>query len=127
MTVRGDTFISDMLDLSGGQNVFAGRTRRYPLAADLGLAPALPPERVGLRDVRYPRVTLDEVVALAPEVILLPDEPHPFSEADADALRALNVPAARTNRIHRIEGRLLGWYSPRMAQALLHLRRLLHP
>ncbi len=36
MTVNGDTFISDMLDLCGASNVFADRERRYPLAADLG-------------------------------------------------------------------------------------------
>ena len=38
MTIHGDTFISDMLDLCGAQNVFADRQRRYPLAADLGRA-----------------------------------------------------------------------------------------
>lgn len=127
MTIRGDTFISDMLDLAGGANIFAERTRRYPLAADLGLAPALSPEKVGARDVRYPRVTLDEVVALRPEVVLLPDEPHPFSEADADVLRALNLPASRAGRIHRIEGRALSWYSPRLGDGLATLARWLHP
>jgi ABC-type Fe3+-hydroxamate transport system substrate-binding protein len=127
MTIRGDTFISDMLDLAGGANIFAGRTRRYPLAADLGLAPALSAEKVGARDVRYPRVTLDEVVALRPEVVLLPDEPHPFSEADADVLRALNLPASRAGRIHRIEGRALSWYSPRLGDGLATLARWLHP
>ena len=62
MTVHEATFISDSLDLVGGQNIFADRPRRYPLAADLGRAPPLPPERVGSRDTRYPRVTLDELV-----------------------------------------------------------------
>ena len=87
MTVHGDTFISDMLDLCGAQNVFADRERRYPLAADVGNAPALSREKVGDRDVRYPRVTLDEVVARRPELVLLPDEPHPFSEEDAAVFR----------------------------------------
>src|SRR5580658_1440952 len=63
MTIHGDTFISDMLDLCGAQNVFADRERRYPLAADLGKAAPLPPEKVAGRDVRYPRVTTEEVVA----------------------------------------------------------------
>lgn len=45
MTIRGDTFISDMLDLCGASNVFADRSRRYPLAADLGRAAPLPPRR----------------------------------------------------------------------------------
>ena len=95
MTIHGDTFISDMLDLVGAQNVFADRERRYPLAADLGKAKPLSPEKVGARDVRYPRVTMDEVNARAPELVLLPDEPHPFSEADADVFRAQPTPPRR--------------------------------
>ena len=54
MTIHGDTFISDMLDLCGAQNVFADRERRYPLAADLGRAAPLPPEKVEGRDVALP-------------------------------------------------------------------------
>src|ERR1700690_1825985 len=65
MTIHGETFISDMLDLCGAQNVFADRERRYPLAADLGAAPALPKKKIEGRDVRYPRVTLDDVIARA--------------------------------------------------------------
>lgn len=126
MTIRGDTFISDVLDLAGGANVFADRTRRYPLAADLGRTPALPPEKVGTRDVRYPRVTFDEVVARAPDVVLLPDEPHPFSEADAEVFRALPIPAALDGRVHRIEGKNLSWYSPRLIAAVGEVARWLH-
>ncbi len=63
-----------------------------PLAADLGKASPFPPEKVADRDVRYPRVTLEEVVARAPELVLLPDEPHPFSEEDAQVFRSLAIP-----------------------------------
>lgn len=118
MTIHGDTFISDVLDLCGGHNVFADRPRRYPLAADLGRAEAWDGERVGLRDTRYPRVTLDEVVARSPEVVLLPDEPHPFTEEDAAVFRGLDIPAAWAGRVRRVDGKALCWYSPRMADAL---------
>lgn len=118
MTIHGDTFISDVLDLCGGYNVFADRPRRYPLAADLGRAAAWDDERVGLRDTRYPRVGLDEVVARRPEVVLLPDEPHPFTEEDAAVFRALDIPAAADGRVRRVDGKALCWYSPRMADAL---------
>jgi ABC-type Fe3+-hydroxamate transport system substrate-binding protein len=127
MTVHGDTFISDVLDLCGGQNVFLDRPRRYPLAADLGDAAPWPAERVGLRDTRYPRVTLDEVVARQPDVVLLPDEPHPFSEDDAAVFRALDIPAAKHGRVLRVDGRALCWYSPRLADALPSVRAWLHP
>lgn len=127
MTIHGETFISDVLDLAGGANVFADRTRRYPLAADLGLAPAWEAERVGRRDVRYPRVTLDEVVARQPDVVLLPDEPHPFSEADAEVFRALPIPAARRGRVHRVDGKDLSWYSPRLVDGIARVARWLTP
>ncbi len=125
MTIHADTYISDVLDLCGGVNVFADRPRRYPLAADLGRAPAWDSARVGLRDTRYPRVTLDEVVALQPEVVVLPDEPHPFTEADAAVFRGLDIPAARTGRVHRTDGKDLCWYSPRLLDALARVADLL--
>src|SRR6185312_3693672 len=46
MTIHGATFISDMLDLAGAQNVFADRERRYPLAADLGKRAPLAPSEI---------------------------------------------------------------------------------
>jgi ABC-type Fe3+-hydroxamate transport system substrate-binding protein len=124
MTVHGDTFISDMLDLCGAQNVFADRERRYPLAADLGKAPPLPPEKVEGRDVRYPRVTMEEVVARAPELVLLPDEPHPFSEEDAAVFRALDVPAAGRGAVVRTGGKDLCWYGARSVEGLPRVREL---
>lgn len=123
MTIHGDTFISDMLDLAGAQNVFADRERRYPLAADLGKAKPLPPEKVAGKDTRYPRVTMDEVVARAPEIVLLPDEPHPFSEADADVFRNLAIPAA-AGRVVRTAGKDLCWYGAQSIEGIGRVRAL---
>jgi ABC-type Fe3+-hydroxamate transport system substrate-binding protein len=124
MTINGDTFISDMLDLAGAQNVFVDRERRYPLAADLRGAKPLSPEKVGGRDVRYPRVTLDEVVTRAPELVLLPDEPHPFSEEDAEEFRKLDIPAAKNGAVVRTGGKDLCWYGAWTVDALPRLRKL---
>jgi ABC-type Fe3+-hydroxamate transport system substrate-binding protein len=124
MTIHGDTFISDMLDLCGAENVFADRQRLYPLAADLGKAAPLAPDEVGARDVRYPRVTLDEVVARAPEIVLLPDEPHPFTEQDADVFRALDIPAARIGAVVRTSGKDLCWYGARSVEGIARVRAL---
>jgi ABC-type Fe3+-hydroxamate transport system substrate-binding protein len=125
MTVNGDTFISDMLELCGAENVFAGRERRYPLAADLGKAPPLPREKVGDRDLRYPRVTLAEVVEQAPELIVLPDEPHSFTDADADVFRALDIPASRSGGVVRTDGKDLCWYGARSVEGMSRLRGLI--
>ena len=124
MTIHGATFISDMLDLAGAQNVFADRERRYPLAADLGRAAPLEGEKVAGKDVRYPRVTIDEVVARAPEIVLLPDEPHPFSEEDAEVFRALEIPAAKTGRVVRTGGKDLCWYGAWSVKAIPRVRAL---
>ena len=121
MTVHGSTFISDVLTLVGAENVFADRERRYPLAADLADGRPLPANRVAGRDVRYPRITLDEVASRAPELILLPDEPHPFTEADAAVFRALPAP---TPRVAFCDGKDLMWYGARSVEGLARLRAL---
>jgi len=124
MTIHGDTFLSDMLDLAGAANVFADRERRYPLAADLGAGPAWTAEKVGARDVRYPRVTMDEVNARRPRLVLLPDEPHPFSEADAAVFRAQPTPAAERGAVVRTSGKDLCWYGERSVLGLPRVRAL---
>ena len=128
MTINADTYIHDMLRVCGGNNIFAERQRRYPLAADLGLQPEHRRARDTARDRRYPRVTLQEMATLRPEVILLPDEPYVFSQADmADFTPFTDVPAVAQGRIHLIDGKLLSWYGPRLGRSLRTLRRLLLP
>ena len=102
MAVGGDSYAHDLLSLCGGENVFA----------DYG-------------DRRYPIVSDAEIVASAPEVVLLPDEPYPFGPADVAEIACLGVPAARTGRVHLIDGTLVSWYGPRIGRALATLRPLL--
>jgi ABC-type Fe3+-hydroxamate transport system substrate-binding protein len=114
MTINADTFGSDVLSHAGLANAFADRLRLYPLAADLG---KLAPVDASGRDVRYPRVTLIEVGACAPEVIVLPDEPYAFSADDERVLRAA-VPGAQ---IVRVSGKDLFWYGAWTIEALPRL------
>lgn len=95
MTIGGDTYVHDMLVLCGGDNLFATAGDR-----------------------RYPIVELAAVEAADPEVILLPDEPWAFAEADARELGGLDCAAARAGRIHLIDGALVSWYGPRIAEAI---------
>jgi ABC-type Fe3+-hydroxamate transport system substrate-binding protein len=111
MTANGEAFLSDVVELCGGRNVFADRERRYPLAADLGRRRAV---AAGERDTRYPRVTLAEVDARRPELVLLPDEPHEFTAADAAVFEAL--PCAP--RVRFIDGKSLMWYGLRALEDL---------
>ena len=73
----------------------------------------------------HPRVTLDEVVARRPDVVLLPDEPHAFSEADAEVFRKLDIPAAKSGRIVFCDGKDLMWYGARSFEGLERLRAIL--
>jgi ABC-type Fe3+-hydroxamate transport system substrate-binding protein len=126
MTINADTYVHDVLWVCGGENIFAHRQRRFPLAADLGQQPETTGERSTERDRRYPRITLAEMAALRPEVILLPDEPYAFSEADiADFTPFSEVPAVRSGRIWLIDGKMVSWYGPRLGHSLRTLRALL--
>jgi ABC-type Fe3+-hydroxamate transport system substrate-binding protein len=115
MTINAETHGSDVLALAGARNVFGDRQRLYPLTADLGKGEAI--EATG-RDVRYPRIRGDEVTARAPALLVLPDEPHAFSAADAETLRAL-APAAQV--VH-VSGKDLFWSGAWSIDAVPRLR-----
>ncbi len=127
MTFNADTYAHDLLRVCGGENIFAERERQFPLKADLGEADPLESDdpRIAGRDTRYPRVTLDEVVAAQPDVILLPSEPFPFDESHVEIFAALDVPAAHQGRIHLLDGSLLTWHGTRIARALTIIPSLL--
>jgi ABC-type Fe3+-hydroxamate transport system substrate-binding protein len=128
MTIGDGTYVHDMLRVCGGHNIFAQRRRRFPLAADLGQQPERTEGRDANRDRRYPRITLEEMAALQPEVILLPDEPYVFSHDDlADFAPFPDLPAVRDGRIHLLDGKVLSWYGPRIGDSLRTLRHLLVP
>lgn len=103
MSVNGSTFPGDVLRLAGANNV-------------CGDAPAA-----------YCTVTLDEIAALVPEVILLPDEPFAFAPEHLASLQPLGgTPALRDGRVCFVDGRALSWYGPRTAAALRTIRVLLN-
>ncbi|MXX17906.1 MAG: ABC transporter substrate-binding protein [Dehalococcoidia bacterium] len=93
MGLAGDTYGNSVLEAAGATNVLAGRTR-------------------------YPEVTLDEVQALRPEAILLPDEPYRFNEGHVPEFSGIAPTAV-------VDGKLLWWYGPRMPEAIRELRRII--
>jgi ABC-type Fe3+-hydroxamate transport system substrate-binding protein len=115
MTLNADTFGSDVLAHAGVGNAFGDRLRLYPLAADLGKTA---PQDAGARDVRYPRVSLDEVRSRGADLLVLPDEPHAFSAADEAVLHDA-LPAAR---VVRVSGKDLFWYGAWTIDAIGRLR-----
>jgi ABC-type Fe3+-hydroxamate transport system substrate-binding protein len=92
MTVNSNTFISALLELPGGVNVFAGRAERYPV------------------------VTVEEIRSAAPDLVLLSSEPFPFGELHADEV------ATRTglprDTIELCDGELLSWHGSRTPRGI---------
>ena len=104
MTIGPDTYAHDLLALCCAANVFADATTRYPA------------------------VTLDDVAARRPAVILLPDEPFRFRATHRrDFEPYADVPAVRDGRILLVDGKPFTWHGPRLADALRTLPPLFHP
>lgn len=102
MSVGPGTYMDDLLKTCGGLNLFARA------------------------ESRYPEVTLEEVAERDPEVVLLPDEPYPFAEKHkTEVMEALGSTAAgRNGQVHLVDGKMLSWYGPRIAGALVTVSRL---
>ncbi|MGY1714646.1 helical backbone metal receptor [Geodermatophilus sp. SYSU D01106] len=85
--------------------VVGPRTFTGDVLARLGLVNAF-----GEGEDRYPHVSVDDVLAARPDVVLLPDEPYVFTADDGPeafpGVRSVLVP-----------GRALTWYGPSLATA----------
>lgn len=92
MTVGGDTFIHDMLRLSGFENVFGDVTR-------------------------YPQIITEELISKKTELILLSTEPYPFKQKHIDELQ-FQLPGAK---ILLVDGEMFSWYGSRMLYAAGYL------
>jgi ABC-type Fe3+-hydroxamate transport system substrate-binding protein len=83
-----------------GSDTFAG-----DLAARLGLVNVY-----GDHPGRYPHIDLDDLAARAPDLVVLPDEPYPFSIGDGPEMFP-------RQRVALVEGRSLTWYGPSLVTA----------
>ncbi len=61
-------------------------------------------------DGRYPSVTVEEIAAAEPDVVLLPDEPYVFTDEDGPEA----FPGLETRLV---SGRLITWYGPSLLEA----------
>jgi len=103
-TFNAAAYANDVLRVCGGQNVFADRD--WDNSQQAGRE-------------HHPCVTVEEVIAAQPDVVLLPDE------TDIDQIRNLDIPAAQTGSIYPIDSSLLTWSGTRVAYALRDLPPLL--
>src|SRR5689334_8377164 len=85
--------------------VVGARTFADDVLARLGLVNAF-----GAGPERYPHVAVERIRAADPDLILLPDEPYPFTAADGPG----EFPQCR---VVLLPGRLLTWYGPSLVTA----------
>jgi ABC-type Fe3+-hydroxamate transport system substrate-binding protein len=96
MTVGGDTFIHDILQQCGLQNMFAGQ-------------------------IRYPEVSLEVLQNIKPQLIILSSEPFPFKQKHIDELQQ-QLPGTV---IILANGEMFSWYGSRMLLIPQYLNTLL--
>jgi len=88
MWCGGDTYVSNLIESVGGRNLLRERER-------------------------YPTMALDDVRAMKPEVVFLPDEPYAFTADDAKLFE---------NVIGPFPGHLVTWHGTRTILGLEFLR-----
>lgn len=93
MVAGNDTFINHLLELCGFKNVFKTHSSPTP--------------------VRYPQVSIEDIRAATPEIILLSSEPYPFKEKHIAEFKGILPPAT----IKIIDGELFSWYGSRLLHA----------
>lgn len=101
-TVGPGTFLNEVVDAAGADNIFG----------DAG--------------AQWPRVSLEEVVARAPEVVIVPR-----GEGFVEPLERLpgwrDLPAVRAGRVHDVDADLFHRWGPDVALAAARLAAVLHP
>lgn len=89
MSVNRDTFIHDMIQRLGLENVTSAFASRYP------------------------QLSAEEIKTLNPQLVLLSSEPYPFKEKHISQLQAL-LP---NSRIGLVDGEAFSWYGSRLVQS----------
>jgi ABC-type Fe3+-hydroxamate transport system substrate-binding protein len=95
MSIGGDTFISNILQTCGLQNIFAHAKR-------------------------YPEITVEQLKAANCQLLLLSTEPYPFKQKHIDELQQ-QLPNAK---IILVDGEMFSWYGSRMLYMPAYLNNL---
>mgnify|MGYP003577389417 FL=1 len=88
MTVGGDTFIGEMLELAGYTNLYKNSNR-------------------------YPTITEDDIKTMQPDVLFLSSEPYPFAQKHVDTFQQM-LPHTK---VVLVDGEMFSWYGSRLQYA----------
>ena len=97
LAINSSTFIHDMLLRCGFENIFANNVSRYP------------------------EITIEQLEAAQPDVILLSSEPYPFSEKHIDELKA--KAKLKSTKVQLVDGEMFSWYGSRLVHSPEYFRK----
>jgi len=104
VSVGYNTFIHQLIEDAGGKNLAQG-------------------------PVPYPRFSREEVIALAPEIMIvsLMNKEDDFDQIKAEWNQWQDIPAVKNHRIYMVDSNLFNRPTPRLIDALEILAALIHP
>ena len=95
MTVGADTFIHSMITKCGYKNLFS-QTQRYPITS------------------------IEEIISMNPEEILLSSEPYPFGVKHLHQLQK-EIP---NSKVRLVDGTYFSWYGSRMRNSMAYFKSI---
>lgn len=95
MTVGGDTFINNMMNCAGLQNIFENKKR-------------------------YPQITIEKLTTYNVPLLILSSEPFPFTQKHIDELQ----PLLPHTKIILADGEMFSWYGSRLIKAPAYFQQL---
>ena len=95
MTVGGDTFINDMLERCGFENIFKDKQR-------------------------YPEIAIEDLPKMNCQLLLLSSEPFPFKQEHVHELQELYP----ETMILLADGQMFSWYGSRLIKAPAYFEQL---
>ena len=95
MAAGGDTYISDLMELCGLENVF-------------------------IDELRYPEITIERLQMENCELVLLSSEPYPFKQQHIAELQQ-HLPHTK---ILLVDGEMFSWYGSRLLEAAAYFQKM---
>lgn len=95
MTVGNDTYIHNLMEKYGFENVFK-------------------------KKIRYPEITIEDIILSPAEIVFLSSEPYPFKKKDSEELSQY-LPG---KQVILVDGEMMSWYGSAILNAHTYLKEL---
>jgi ABC-type Fe3+-hydroxamate transport system, periplasmic component len=103
MSAGKTSFISEMIHIAGGENIFASLNEEYPMVSE------------------------EAIIVRQPDVILIPDMENETLASIEKRNGWQTIPAVRNKKIYFIDSNICSRPGPRITQAIVIIAKQLHP